>query len=95
MKEIKIKSCNETIYTFNAPTGLPVYMWVNHDKNNVHMTLNVKYGSTGVDFTCNKSKVPVTFPYMPPDKYPRYRLKYYTDEKSVEDQLKDGDYEVL
>ena len=59
MKEIKIKSCNETIYTFNAPTGLPVYMWVNHDKNNVHMTLNVKYGSTGVDFTCNKSKYTV------------------------------------
>lgn len=48
-----------------------------------------------VSFTCNKSKVPVTFPYMPPDRYPRYRLKYNTDEKSVEDQLRDGDYEVL
>ena len=52
MKEIKIKSSNETIYTFNAPTGLPVYMWVNKDKTNVHMTLTVKYGSSGINFTC-------------------------------------------
>ena len=37
MKEIKIKSVNETIYSFIAPTGLPVYMWVNNTKNNVHM----------------------------------------------------------
>ncbi len=52
MKEIKIKSSNESIYTFNAPTGLPVYMWVNKDKTNVHMTLTVKYGSSGINFTC-------------------------------------------
>ena len=56
MKEIKIKSANETIYTFNAPTGLPVYMWVNKDKTNVFLTLNVKYGSVGTDFTCNNIK---------------------------------------
>ena len=48
-----------------------------------------------ISFTCNKSKVPVTFPYMPPDRYPRYRLKYNTDEKSVEDQLKDNEYEIV
>ena len=48
-----------------------------------------------VSFTCNKSKVPVTFPYMPPDRYPRYRLKYNTDEKSVEDQLRDNEYEIV
>ena len=54
MKEIKIKSCNEVIYTFNAPTNLPVYMWVNKDKNNVHISLTVKYGSTGINFKCNK-----------------------------------------
>ena len=53
MKEIKIKSVNEVIYNFNAPTGLPVYMWVNHDKSNVHISLNVKYGSTGINFKCN------------------------------------------
>ena len=56
MKEIKIKSANEVIYTFNAPTGLPVYMWINKDKTNVHMSLNVKYGSVGTDFTCNNIK---------------------------------------
>jgi hypothetical protein len=48
-----------------------------------------------ISFTCNKSKVPVTFPYMPPDRYPRYRLKYNTDEKSVEDQLRDNEYEIV
>ena len=59
MKEIKIKSANEVIYTFNASTGLPVYMWVNKDKHNVHMSLNVKYGSSGTNFTCNKMKYTV------------------------------------
>ena len=54
MKEIKINSANETIYTFTTPNKLPVYMWVNKDKTNVHLTLNVKYGSVGTDFTCNK-----------------------------------------
>ena len=49
----------------------------------------------GVTFTCRQSKVPIEFPYMPPDKYPVYKLKYSSDEKSVEEQLKDGDYEVL
>ena len=49
----------------------------------------------GIKFTCRESKVPVEFPYMPPDKYPVYKLKYNSDEKSVEEQLKDGDYEVL
>ena len=44
MKEIKIKSSGETIYTFNVPSGLPVYMWVNKAKTNVNMTLTVKYG---------------------------------------------------
>ena len=52
MKEIKIKSSGETIYTFNAPSGLPVYMWVNKAKTNVNMTLTVKYGSSGTNFTC-------------------------------------------
>lgn len=59
MNEIKIKSANEVIYTFNAPTGLPVYMWVNHDKSNVHISLNVKYGSTGINFKCNNVKYSV------------------------------------
>ena len=59
MKELKIKSCNESIYTFNAPTGLPVYMWVNNDKNNVYLCLTVKYGSAGTNFTCNKVKYSV------------------------------------
>lgn len=59
MKEIKIKSANEVIYTFNAPTGLPVYMWVNHDKSNVHISLNVKYGSAGINFKCNNVKYSV------------------------------------
>lgn len=59
MKEIKIKSANETIYSFDAPTGLPVYMWVNKDKNNVHLSLVVKYGSSGTEFTCNKVKYTV------------------------------------
>lgn len=59
MKEIKIKSSDEVILTFNAPTGLPVYMWVNKDKNNVHMSLNVKYGSTGTEFSCNNVKYTV------------------------------------
>lgn len=49
----------------------------------------------GCTFTCRESKVPVEFPYMPPDKYPVYKLKYSSDEKPVEEQLKDGDYEVL
>jgi len=49
----------------------------------------------GVTFTCRESKVPVEFPYTPPNKYPVYKLKYPSDEKSVEDQLKDGDYEIL
>lgn len=53
------------------------------------------YDDHYISFTCNKSRVPVTFPYMPPDKYPRYRLKYNTDEKSVEDQLKDNEYEIV
>ena len=59
MKEIKINSVNEVIYTFNAPTNLPVYMWVNKDKNNVHLSLVVKYGSSGTDFTCNNVKYSV------------------------------------
>lgn len=49
----------------------------------------------GPTFTCRQSKVTIEFPYMPPDKYPVYQLKYPSDEKSVEDQLKDGDYEVF
>ena len=48
----------------------------------------------GVTFTCKESGVPVVFPYMPPDKYPVYKLKYNSDEKSVEDQLKDNEYEI-
>ena len=49
----------------------------------------------GVTFTCRESRVPVEFPYMPPDKYPVYKLKYSSDEKSVEDQLRDNDYEIV
>lgn len=59
MKEIKIKSSNEVIYTFDVPTGLPVYMWVNNKKNNVFMSLVVKYGSTGIDFSSNGVKYSV------------------------------------
>ena len=53
MKEIKINSANETIYTFDAPTKMPVYMWVNKAKTNVHMSLVIKYGSSDTSFTCN------------------------------------------
>jgi len=49
----------------------------------------------GVKFTCRESRVPVEFPYMPPDKYPVYKLKYSSDEKSVEEQLKDNEYEIV
>ena len=49
----------------------------------------------GITFTCRESKVPVEFPYMPPDKYPVYKLKYSSDEKPVEEQLKDGDYVIV
>lgn len=49
----------------------------------------------GVKFTCRESRVPVEFPYMPPDKYPAYKLKYSSDEKSVEDQLRDNEYEIV
>jgi len=49
----------------------------------------------GVKFTCRESRVPVEFPYMPPDKYPVYKLKYSSDEKSVEDQLRDNEYEIV
>ena len=59
MKEIKIKSANESIYTFNTSTNLPVYMWVNKDKNNVHLSLTIKYGSAGSNFKCSNSKYTV------------------------------------
>lgn len=49
----------------------------------------------GIKFTCRESKVLVEFPYMPPDKYPVYKLKYSSDEKPVEEQLKDGDYVIV
>lgn len=49
----------------------------------------------GCTFTCRESKVPVEFPYMPPDEYPVYQLKYPSDEKSVETQLRDGDFTIL
>lgn len=49
----------------------------------------------GCTFTCRESRVPVEFPYMPPDKYPVYKLKYSSDEKPVEEQLKDGDYVIV
>ena len=59
MKEIKINKKQETIYSFNAPTGLPVYMWPTTSKKNVHLSLVVKYGSTGTNFTCNNVKYSV------------------------------------
>lgn len=49
----------------------------------------------GIKFTCRESKVPVEFPYMPPDEYPVYKLKYNSDEKSVEEQLRDNEYEIV
>lgn len=48
----------------------------------------------GATFTCRESRVPVEFPYMPPDKYPVYRLKYPTDEVDVLEQLEKGLYEI-
>ena len=53
MKEIKIKSSDEILYTFKAPTGLPVYMWVNDKKENTYISLGVKYGSINTEFKCN------------------------------------------
>lgn len=49
----------------------------------------------GVTFTCRESRVSVEFPYMPPDKYPIYKLKFSSDEVAVKDQLENGDYEIL
>lgn len=59
MKEIKINSAGEVIYNFVTPSKLPVYMWVNKDKNNVHMSLVVKYGSSGINFSCANVKYQV------------------------------------
>lgn len=59
MKEIKINNNQEIIYSFLTPTNMPVYMWVNKKKHNVHLTLNVKYGSAGTEFTCNNIKYTV------------------------------------
>ena len=85
MKELKIKSANETIYTFNAITGLPVYMWVNKAKTNVHMSLVVKYGSTGTEFTCNKVK------YSVPTGTAHYleHIKFHLKDRDASDILYD------
>ena len=48
----------------------------------------------GVTFTCRESRIPVTFPYMPPDKYPIYKLKYSSDDVDVAEALKKGLYTV-
>lgn len=53
MKEIKINNTDEVVYTFTTPSKLPVYMWVNNQKKNVFMTLNVRYGSKNIHFKCN------------------------------------------
>ena len=85
MKEIKIKDTNEVVYTFNAPTGLPVYMWVNKDKSNVHISLTVKYGSTGTEFTCNKVK------YSVPTGTAHYleHIKFHLKDRDASDILYD------
>lgn len=59
MKEIKIKSANESYYTFKTPNNLPVYMWTNNDKNNIYMALVVKYGSTDTKFKVGKMEYTV------------------------------------
>ena len=81
MKEIKINSAGETIYTFNAPTKMPVYMWVNKAKTNVHMSLVIKYGSSDTSFTCNNVS------YTAPSGTAHYleHLKFYMKDADVND----------
>jgi len=59
MKEIKINNTDEKILTFKTKSNLPVYMWVNNQKKNVFITLNVRYGSKNIKFKCNNQEYTV------------------------------------
>ena len=48
----------------------------------------------GNTFTGNLSSVDIDFPYTVPDKPMYVYLKYSTDEKEVDEQWRDGDYEI-
>jgi len=85
MKEIKISDTNEIVYTFTTPTNLPVYMWVNNQKKNVFMTLNVRYGSKNIHFKCNKQE------YSVPTGTAHYleHLKFHLKDKDASDIIFD------
>lgn len=53
MKEIKLNNGQEVVYSFTTKSKLPVYIWTNKDKTNVHLSLVVKYGSIGTTFKVN------------------------------------------
>ena len=48
----------------------------------------------GNTFTCNLSSVDIDFPFTVPDKPVYVHLKYSTDKKEVDEQWRDGDYEI-
>lgn len=85
MKEIKINNSDEKIYTFNAPTKLPVYMWVNDKKENTYISLVVRYGSTGTDFKIGN----VT--YNVPTGVAHYleHIKFHVKDGEISDQFLD------
>ena len=48
----------------------------------------------GNTFTCNLSSVDIDFPFTVPDKPIYVYLKYNIDEKEVDEQWRDNDYEI-
>ena len=48
----------------------------------------------GNTFTCGLSSVDIDFPFTVPDKPIYVYLKYSIDEKGVDEQWRDGDYEI-
>lgn len=49
----------------------------------------------GTTFTCALSSVDIDFPFTVPDKPVYVYLKYSTDKKEVDEQWRDGDYELV
>ena len=48
----------------------------------------------GDTFTCGLSSVDIDFPFTVPDKPIYVHLRYNTSEKAVDEQWRDGDYEI-
>ena len=48
----------------------------------------------GTTFSCALSSVDIDFPFTVPDKPVYVYLRYSTDEKEVDEQWRDGDYEI-